>query len=249
MSRISEIYLDIKSRLMGSGTPFKYFNLYNNQIQLALKAENYNFLSPAVFVEITFGEPFGLGMNFTSYPSFTVSLHIYHFYLNSDNMDKNLEIYEFRNYVKKWLNARNLPYCSSLIQVSETPDYSHNQVTKYTITFICNFIDNVGSWLDLGAQFATLVNPTLNQNIAKEWQANSNYFVGNIVSLLGVVYFCTEDNTDSEFDSEKWQSVEAWISEKSYVEFDYAMYESKIYRCDIDNSDLEFDPNKWILIS
>jgi hypothetical protein len=190
-------------------------------------------------------------MNFTSYPSFTVAIHIYHFYLDSADggLDKNLKIYDYRDYVKKYLNARNLPYCSSLIQISETPDYSHNQVTKYTITFICNFIDNVGSWLDLGAEFVQLNNVTLNQNIAKEWQANNLYFVGNVVALSGVVYLCDEDNSDAEFDETKWTVIPAWISGTSYVELDYAFYLSKVYRCDLANSDDEFDFNKWILIS
>lgn len=174
-SRKKQIYLDIqeifKSIKDSKGIMiFKYFNIWDNQIDEAILGKTYSFMTPAVFIEVNTGEGNTLGGGYTSYPKCEITLHIVDNFLNSDEtLEQNLEVFDLRDISKSKLNRKTLSSCSALMNILDMEDFKHDNIYKYRLGFLTNFIDDKGSLYDTDADdsltFDTLVNPTINISV------------------------------------------------------------------------------------
>lgn len=94
---------------------------------------------------------------------------------------------------------------------------------------------------------------------AKEWQPDTDYFVGDIVLHNGKFYKCNTDHhsTTGEFEEDKdyWDclneefDIPEWESGKTYNVGDIVLKDGKWYRCVTANTDSIFTPSKWVVIT
>ena len=104
--------------------------------------------------------------------------------------------------------------------------------------------------LSYGAsQFEKVISLCRSTTEIKEWEANTQYAVGDKVMRdnQSDMYICKTAHTSaSSFDVTYWNPIDAWTQETSYAVADLCKYRSRYYRC-IENhtSTSSFDINKW----
>ena len=90
-----------------------------------------------------------------------------------------------------------------------------------------------------------------------DWQPNIYYNVGDIVKLDEDLFICIVPNSDTIFDSSKWQIVvignlDEWQLNTSYFVGNLVVYDNKLYRCIVDHvsssNNFEEDLDKWKLL-
>lgn len=259
-SRIKTVYTDCLSAIKSltkindkSGLTenvFKYCNVWNNQpyIQEKEKNESYPFKTPAVFVGFELGNAMQLAYNMTSYPEAELSFYIVHEYLNDigGDMDKNLKVFELRDYIKTKFSSVSISFCSSLVINQEIQDFNHDNVYVYKISFKTNFIDSKGSVLDTdsGAVWGFLENPTLNVNVFIAWSCGRKY-TSNIDSS-SIFYQSSSGLRYVSSNGAYYITSDSGSSEGIFASV--VSLNGDVYVCLETNSDLVFDESKWFRI-
>lgn len=229
---------------------FKYYNVWDNQIDDMISGKSYSFNLPAVFVEIIFGEGVTLGHGFTSYPDTLINFHIAHELLNDgDFMERNLDVFDYRDKIKKKFNLnKSVCFLSRLLHVGDKLDYKHGNVYKYIISFKTNFIDSPTGDSDSNSGDLKGVIKTLNISVFPYWQSGGNYTANvSVVSRQNAFWLCITDNTDETFTDVNWVKCSGWFKKKFLVD-DYTTFEQHVYKCTVDNEDSVFNPSNWTLI-
>lgn len=250
-SRIKQIHsqlLDIITSIQVEGSNyFVYSNIFDDQIDEAIKGNTYSYAIPAIFVEIQFGEAKPLGQGYTSYPDTKILFHIYTTFLNDPNggMERNLPVFDIRDTVVSVFNVfPNLQYCSTLQMYYDKPDYKHNNVYKYIVGFSTNFLDSKGSIYDSDnpSQWGYLKNPVVNLNLFKPWVTRTSY-ISNVSQLETYIDEGLQNVYINEFG-------DIYITEPSTTLLfcNVVSYGGQLYACLNSNSDTIFNPSNWILI-
>lgn len=255
MSRLKKLFEDCVAVLENmvdceGNKVFKFSNVFNNQVDTELKEKNegYVFDMPAGFVEISLGEPMTLSRGLTCYPKCKISIHFSNMLLSDgEYMDRNLDIVNIREYVKRAFTGKSFDNCSSLQNIGEELDYDHGNVYKYIIDFVTNFSDVVGS--DWENTIVEKIDLDINLNVFKNWESGVQYIANqNVVYFEDKLYLCSIDNSDDIFTPTNWLLIAGWTV-KDFSVNDYTYYESGIYRCIIANQDEEFNESNWNLIT
>lgn len=238
--------------LYSDSLKFKYYNIWDDQIDEMICGESYSYSLPSIFLEVILGEPKMLGAGFTSYPECQFRFHIADMFLNKeDYMEQNTQVFEIRDSAKNILQNLNISYCSTFIPIEDKMDYKHGNVYKYILGFKTNFIDNAGSVDYPGnATWGYLVNPTLNINIFKTWFGGIEYVQDvNVIVYRGDIYICSLSNSDLIFDVTKWLKITLWQPNLEFSLDSHCVYQSIVYKCTEANEDYTFDINKWLKIT
>lgn len=134
----------------GDGSTVKLLSrVWNNQIEREKGGELYNYPKPAAFVEIV--SPIGwqeLGGNFLQ-ADLGVNIHIVtELYNTEGTLDQNLVVYDLRDQIMALLSQYKPTGCGLMRAMGEEPDYDHDNVNHYILTFAVNFIDSKASPYD-----------------------------------------------------------------------------------------------------
>jgi len=143
MARLKDVFEDLLAKIAGS-TTITYTRVWNNQVELQQEGGIYSFPSPAAFVEIA-SEKEQLGLGFVG-GDITVKVHIVHVQYDAGDgtFEQNYDVYALRDQVIQALTYYEPVGCSGMMLIDEQPDYNHNNVYHYTVSFICSFIDATG---------------------------------------------------------------------------------------------------------
>jgi hypothetical protein len=179
MSRIVQLHLDVldclKNIKQDGDVLFKYFNIWDNQMDENILGKGYSFRRPACFFELDLGQPKMLGAKMTSYPDAVCRFHLFHELLDgrNDTMERNLPVFEVRDLTKTALLNSNISNCSNLICIEEELDYKHDNVYKYILGFRTNFKDDAGSIYaqDSGKTWDFL------KNVINEFNITVDYYI------------------------------------------------------------------------
>lgn len=176
-SRIKQVNLDIYTlakeildkRKTEPKKLFKYVNIYDMQVDEMIqtdKNKGYSFNTPSFFVQIELGDSVPFTQGYVSYPNAIIRFYLINQILNSDDMEKNLEIFDIRDIVVAAFSTSNISFCSTLTLFEDQMDYKHGSIYKYKLAYKTNFIDSKGSFLDVdspnprGTITNTQVNPS-----------------------------------------------------------------------------------------
>lgn len=134
----------------GDGSTVKlHSRVWNNQLEREKSGEGYVYPKPAAFVEIV--SPIGwqeLGGNFLQ-SDLGVNIHIVtELYNTEGTLDQNLVVYDLRDEIMALLSQYKPTGCGLMRAMGEEPDYDHDNVNHYILTFACNFIDSKASPYD-----------------------------------------------------------------------------------------------------
>lgn len=160
MAGIKQPILDILARLAtlqvmnkDSHTMNLAPRIWNNQLAWEEQGKLYNYLKPAVFLEVINNvqyDELGLGMQ-----SADVGWRIHlidEFYDAQDGtLEQDLQIFDLRDQVVALLSLYEPTACGPLVRTAEGQDYEHKNLYHYVIDFICNFTDSKGSPWDTAA--------------------------------------------------------------------------------------------------
>lgn len=170
-STLKQAIKDLKTQILGTAvlggetTPcFDYCVLFNNQVKQEETGLTFDFPKPAVLIEMstpTKGVETLGGLCTVSDMVFKFS--IVHEQLNATTdgtidygMDENLDVYDYRDALKRCLTGFMPTGCSRLMYEEESQDYAHNQIYVYSLSMKCSYVDTKGSILDVdsGAIYA-----------------------------------------------------------------------------------------------
>lgn len=134
----------------GDGSTVKlHSRVWNNQLEREKSGESYVYPKPAAFVEIV--SPIGwqeIGGNFLQ-SDLGVNIHIVtELYNTEGTLDQNLVVYDLRDEIMALLSQYKPTGCGLMRAMGEEPDYDHDNVNHYILTFACNFIDSKASPYD-----------------------------------------------------------------------------------------------------
>jgi hypothetical protein len=153
MSGIKQPIIDLIT-LLKDMPEIKTAGKWNNQIKHLEKGDQQAFALPCAFVEfISYTKLSGIGGDVVA-GDITIKIHIgQEFYDAQDGtMDQNLGIYDLKDSIVRKLVNVNLTGCSQLQRSAENENNDNDNVTIYTIEYICEFIDSTGSKYDDGNQ-------------------------------------------------------------------------------------------------
>lgn len=134
----------------GDGNTVKlHSRVWNNQVEREKSGDSYVYPKPAAFVEIV--APIGwqeIGGNFLQ-ADLGVNIHIVtELYNTEGTLDQNLVVYDLRDQIVALLSQYKPTGCGLMHLMDETPDYDHDNVNHYILTFAVNFIDSKASPYD-----------------------------------------------------------------------------------------------------
>jgi hypothetical protein len=127
--------------------------IWNNQLSRERTGESYDFLKPAVFVEIINNVQYAmLGQGFQS-ADVGWKIHLIHEMYDAEDgtFDQDLAVFDLRDQIVALLSLYQPTACGPLVRTSEGQDYDHDNLYHYVIDFVCNFIDSKGSSWDPSA--------------------------------------------------------------------------------------------------
>lgn len=125
---------------------FQFVAMYNNQIERAEAGDGFLFGMPAAFVSLENTAPMNLIGNM-SQSDYLFRIRIVDMQLSSMNgqLDQNLDIFVYRNEVKRQMINFTPDNCTRLMWVDESTDENHNDVYQYILTFKGNVLDQTGT--------------------------------------------------------------------------------------------------------
>lgn len=141
LARLSN--LDVRGR---DGVDKKlYCRIWNNQIRDRGEAREYDYSTPACFVEVVNPQEYKLiGQGYRA-ADLVFRLHIEHEYYNADGtFEQDLEIYDLRDKIVELMQHFKPTACGQMVVVEEVQNYDHDNVNTFLIDIITHFIDDVG---------------------------------------------------------------------------------------------------------
>jgi len=179
-SQLKQALRDLKTKILTiqlNGAPaFLYTAVNNDQVKMEATGQTYDFPKPAVLIEIANPrrdlEGAGafpmkgvecLGGMATVSEHMVFRFSIVHEQLNAMTdgtanygMDEDLDVYDYRDALKRAMTGFMPTNCSRLMYHEESQDYHHNNIYVYGLSMICSFVDTKGSYLDVdsGAIYA-----------------------------------------------------------------------------------------------
>lgn len=153
MAGIKQPLQDILARLATldvvnqDGQTVKLFTrVWNNQVEFEKQGALQSYPKPAAFVEILAPVVFDeIGQNFRS-ADLGINIHLVHENMNTEGtFEQDLLIFDLRDQVIALLSQYKPTACGQLVATGESPDYEHDNVYHYVISFVCNFIDSTAS--------------------------------------------------------------------------------------------------------
>lgn len=243
---------------------FKYINIWDNQIDEMIAANNYSFKTDksAIFIELRLGRCAPLLNKVSTYPEAVMVFHVFHNLLDGskDTMEQNVEIYRYRDIVKSKITGWGPSNCSNFMCFDDAIDYKHGNITKYLIGFNFHLTDFSGSIFDPNSpnylNFVTKDGIKLGSiSLFNEWFSGIEYekdisvVLNDYTDGLPNIYLCIENNTDIVFDASKWIQIFEWVSAKPYIVDDIVYMFNRVYKCTVANSDSVFNPINWDIIT
>lgn len=170
MSGIKQPIQDILSRLATtqvvnpSGQTMNLSpRIWNNQLSYEKEGKMYDFLKPAVFLEVINAVQYEeIGLGFQS-ADVGWKIHLIHeFYDAQDGtFEQDLAVFDLRDQIVALLSLFEPTACGPLVRTSEGQDYEHDNLYHYVIDFICNFTDSKGSpWDPAAGKYINSIPPT-----------------------------------------------------------------------------------------
>lgn len=243
---------------------FKYINIWDNQIDEMIAANSYSFKTneSAIFIELRLGRCAQLLNKVSTYPEAVIVFHVFSqvFDGGNDTMERNVEIYRYRDVIKSKITGWSPSSCSNFMCFDDALDYKHGNITKYLIGFNFNFTDLTGSIFDVNSpnylKFVTQSGATLGSvSFFTDWISGLEYtsqisvVANGYTNKVPNIYLCTTNNNDVIFDNSKWYQIFAWVSNKQYTVDDKVYLFNRVYNCVEDNNDSIFNPSKWEIIT
>ncbi len=146
-----------------------YAAVFNNQVKEELGGHTFDFPKPAILVEIATPNEGKqtLGRESVTVSELTWRLSIVHEQLDAQDgyLDQNLDVFDFRDAVKRAFSFFKPKNCSLWQYVEESQDYAHNNIYVYSIAFKCSYVDTKGSPLDPDEP-QTVINPPIALDIS-----------------------------------------------------------------------------------
>ena len=141
MASLKEAITSIITQCKNIGT-VKTVAIWNNQLKLEDEGQMYDFLKPALFVEVRSQQHTPLSQNFSE-TDLQILLHVvYEKYNELDGtQEQNLDVYDFKAAVNFAIVNFKPTQCSQLMKTSEQQDYDHTNIYHYIIEYKCSLID------------------------------------------------------------------------------------------------------------
>jgi hypothetical protein len=245
----------------------QYAAVFNNQVKMEQGGATFDFPKPAILIEISAPTVGVVGLGgYASVNEFEWRLSIVYEQLNAEydgnsgtGMDENFDVFAVRDLVKQYMSGFSPYQCSQFIYKEESPDYNHNMVYVYGISFICSYVDTNGSPAD-GWIYNT---PPINLDLEVELPSGTitdtfggfTWKVGKIVAYIvdAPNPALTQTLTNGAIIPLQYavnnDAYDQWASGNSYVVGDKVNIAVQGYECTIDNSDVDFDPANWTEIA
>jgi hypothetical protein len=127
--------------------------IWNNQIKKEETGQMYDFVKPAVFVEVIGNVQWDqLGIGFRSADlGFHIHVVVDQYDAQDGTMEQNLTVFDLRDKVVAAISNMVPTGCGPVWSTAELQDYDHTNIYHYIISFVCNFTDSIGSQYDPGA--------------------------------------------------------------------------------------------------
>lgn len=256
MSKLYDIHIDLLNGIKSINPDnlpkqyFKYYNVWDNQIEKMISSKGYSFNTPAVFFEIIFEDVNVIGQGYSK-NNIKIYFHIVNSVLNtnpveSNAMERNLQIITPRDLIKNKFNLNKNLSCNTLMVCGEKLDYKHDNLYHYIIEFKSSFIDSVGSEIDSGDTIkGFLINPTLDLDIFFYWVSGKTY----VSDLSDLVFYAQSGTGNLYLSNGGLFYINSNSTLKSYLFANVVSYNNDIYICKITNSDTEFNLDNWIMVS
>lgn len=191
-----------------------YTRVWNNQIDRERAGETYTYPKPAAFVEIESPMMFEeVGKNMRT-ATLSINIHLVHEYYNQDGtFEQDLTIFDLRDQVIASLSQFTSEGAGELVSNGETPDYDHDNLYHYIVSYFCEFTDTKGSPYDEGRGIyiekdpptdlelvihkANSINPPLIQyyNILQPTDTFAAYYVADSDGVTEIFVTDTTGNT------------------------------------------------------
>lgn len=145
---IIQILTDLNAMKNSNGYPiWNYVAIWNNQLKRSFDGSGYNFLFPAVFVEIEDfnSEDWGLGV---SIQDLNIIFHICHQELDATDgtLDQNLQVFDYRTKIRQYFSSySNAPTFNTFMFKKEVEDFNHGNVSHWKEIFKTRYCDLSGS--------------------------------------------------------------------------------------------------------
>lgn len=134
----------------GQSVPM-YARVWNNQVEREREGETYNYPKPAAFVEVVAPLDMEEGGQNMRTARMVVNIHIVHEFYNEDGtFEQDLVIFDLRDKVVAALSQFRPTGSGMLVSNGETPDYDHDNIVHYVVSYVCEFVDSKGSPYDPG---------------------------------------------------------------------------------------------------
>ncbi len=171
ISQLKQAIKDLKTQVLtaklagSTDACFLFTSLNNNHVKLEQEGLTFDIPKPACLMEII-NEMEGvecLGGHITVSEGLVFKFSAIHEQLNAPSdgsvnygMDENLDVFDYRDALKRCLTGFIATNCSALQYKGENQDYSHNNVYIYSLLMKCSYVDTKGSILDVdsGAIYA-----------------------------------------------------------------------------------------------
>jgi hypothetical protein len=130
-----------------SSNLMKNVAIWNDQVmQSYSEGNNYSLLAPAAFVEVNVSDNDFLGIGYTSC-DLNIDIHIVNNQLDAidGTLDQDLEVFNLRDEIKKWLNLYTPVDCNDILYIDEQQDFTHDNVYHYILSFKTRFTDSAGA--------------------------------------------------------------------------------------------------------
>jgi hypothetical protein len=137
---------DVWTLTISAKPQIKYCNIYNNQYGLEVQGKTYDFLKPAVFIEMqNMSDIQQLGTGKQIYNELVIRLHVVHEFYNSTDgngdQEQNLPIFELKQNIYATIDLLVPDGSVGFVRINEIQNYDHENLYIYMQDYRTNFID------------------------------------------------------------------------------------------------------------
>jgi hypothetical protein len=148
---LKQLFIDIKNKILAQvdnngNQVIKFCQVWNNQVEWEMQGKMYDYIKPACFVEFEAPQQLQqLGTGEQIYDELIVRIHIVHDFFNATDSDSLLEqdltIFDLKQWVFIALQKFQPNMAATMVRVSESQQYDHNQLYHYIQEYKTNLID------------------------------------------------------------------------------------------------------------
>lgn len=139
------IYEDIRDHILNNmkdGLPvIPHIQVWNNQVEHMNSGDGYSFPLPAIFIEVRVTGINALNGQYQEQKDLEIVIHYVHEYYHGENMEENLDVFDFADTVFALIKGLKPTRCSTLTRIDEELDTNHTNIYHYQQTFATSYVD------------------------------------------------------------------------------------------------------------